>query len=194
MKREFVTLKVDNDVLDRIRKDYESFLCPNNGEYIEFFARIKPRAASRVRAEQEKAAARDAVIVGDAWAVDAACSGNPGPMEYRCVDLADGKEVFHFGPIYGTNNIGEFLAIVHALALQKQLGIRRTIYSDSRNAMAWARAGHCRTKLPLHAKSEQVLRLVERAEAWLAKNGISVPVLKWQTELWGEVPADFGRK
>ena len=60
--------------------------------------------------------------------------------------------------------------------------------------MAWARAGHCRTKLPLHAKSEQVLRLVERAEAWLAKNGISVPVLKWQTELWGEVPADFGRK
>lgn len=155
---------------------------------------IKPRAASRVRAEQEKAAARDAVIVGDAWAVDAACSGNPGPMEYRCVDLADGKEVFHFGPIYGTNNIGEFLAIVHALALQKQLGIRRTIYSDSRNAMAWARAGHCRTKLPLHAKSEQVLRLVERAEAWLAKNGISVPVLKWQTELWGEVPADFGRK
>ena len=155
---------------------------------------IKPRAASRVRAEQEKAAARDTVIVGDAWAVDAACSGNPGPMEYRCVDLADGKEVFHFGPIYGTNNIGEFLAIVHALALQKQLGIRRTIYSDSRNAMAWARAGHCRTKLPLHAKSEQVLRLVERAEAWLAKNGISVPVLKWQTELWGEVPADFGRK
>lgn len=155
---------------------------------------IKPRAASRVRAEQEKAAARDAVIMGDAWAVDAACSGNPGPMEYRCVDLADGKEVFHFGPIYGTNNIGEFLAIVHALALQKQLGIRRTIYSDSRNAMAWARAGHCRTKLPLHAKSEQVLRLVERAEVWLAKNGISVPVLKWQTELWGEVPADFGRK
>ena len=75
-----------------------------------------------------------------------------------------------------------------------ELGIRRTIYSDSRNAMAWARAGHCRTKLPLHAKSEQVLRLVERAEAWLAKNGISVPVLKWQTELWGEVPADFGRK
>ena len=155
---------------------------------------IKPRAASRVRAEQEKAAARDAVIVGDAWAVDAACSGNPGPMEYRCVDLADGKEVFHFGPIYGTNNIGEFLAIVHALALQKQLGIRRTIYSDSLNAMALARAGLCRTKLPLHAKSEQVLRLVERAEAWLAKNGISVPVLKWQTELWGEVPADFGRK
>ena len=155
---------------------------------------IKPRAASRVRAEQEKAAARDMAIVGDAWAVDAACSGNPGPMEYRCVDLFDGKEVFHFGPIYGTNNIGEFLAIVHALALQKQMGIRRTIYSDSQNAMAWARAGHCRTKLPLHAKSEQVLRLVERAEAWLAKNGIGVPVLKWQTELWGEVPADFGRK
>ena len=133
-------------------------------------------------------------VTANAWAVDAACSGNPGRMEYRGIDLATGAVVFHYGPVFGTNNIGEFLAIVHALALQKQLGIRRTIYSDSRNAMAWARAGHCRTKLPLHAKSEQVLRLVERAEAWLAKNGISVPVLKWQTELWGEVPADFGRK
>ena len=47
-----------------------------------------------------------------AWAVDAACSGNPGPMEYRGIDLATGAEIFHFGPVHGTNNIGEFLAIV----------------------------------------------------------------------------------
>ena len=25
-----------------------------------------------------------------AWAVDAACSGNPGPMEYQCIDLQTG--------------------------------------------------------------------------------------------------------
>ena len=133
-------------------------------------------------------------IVGDAWAVDAACSGNPGPMEYRCVDLADGKEVFHYGPTFGTNNIGEFLAIVHALALMKQQGIRRTIYSDSRNAMNWVRHGHCKTRLPMSQKSAMVHDLIIRAERWLAANPIDVPILKWQTDEWGEVPADFGRK
>ena len=70
-------------------------------------------------------------VTADAWAVDAACSGNPGPMEYRGIDLATGAVVFHYGPVHGTNNIGEFLAIVHALALMEQKGIRKTIYSDS---------------------------------------------------------------
>ena len=53
-----------------------------------------------------------AEVVANAWAVDAACSGNPGPMEYQAIDLATGAQVFHFGPMHGTNNIGEFLAIV----------------------------------------------------------------------------------
>lgn len=61
-------------------------------------------------------------VTADAWAVDAACSGNPGPMEYQAIDLATGARVFHFGPMKGTNNIGEFLAIVHALALMQQQG------------------------------------------------------------------------
>ena len=52
-------------------------------------------------------------VPAEALAVDAACSGNPGPMEYRGVYLRTGETVFHFGPVYGTNNIGEFLAIVH---------------------------------------------------------------------------------
>ena len=43
-------------------------------------------------------------VSADAWAVDAACSGNPGKMEYRCIDLATGAVVFHFGPVFGTNH------------------------------------------------------------------------------------------
>lgn len=155
---------------------------------------IRPKAASRVSAEAERKAAALLPIVGDAWAVDAACSGNPGPMEYRCVDLKDGKEVFHFGPLYGTNNIGEFLAIVHALALLRQRGERRTIYSDSRNAMLWIKGKRCKTKLPLDAKSKPLFEIVERAERWLNNNPVECPILKWQTDQWGEVPADFGRK
>ena len=127
-------------------------------------------------------------------AVDAACSGNPGLMEYRGVYLLTGQEVFHFGPVYGTNNIGEFLAIVHGLALQKQKGLCMTIYSDSRNALGWVKQKKCKTKLERNARTEQLFQLIERAEKWLRENTYDIPVLKWQTDVWGEVPADFGRK
>ena len=94
-------------------------------------------------------------VVANAWAVDAACSGNPGPMEYQAIDLATGAQVFHFGPMHGTNNIGEFLAIVHALALMEQQGIRdRVIYSDSYNAILWVRKKQCKTKLERNAQNE----------------------------------------
>ena len=128
-------------------------------------------------------------------AVDAACSGNPGPMEYRGVYLLTGQQIFHFGPIFGTNNIGEFLAIVHALALMKQKGIRMTIYSDSRNALAWIKQKKCKTKLERTPKTEEVFQMIERAETWLKTHTYAdIPLLKWETEEWGEVPADFGRK
>ena len=128
-------------------------------------------------------------------AVDAACSGNPGPMEYRGVYLLTGQEIFHFGPVYGTNNIGEFLAIVHALALMKQKNISMTIYSDSRNALSWIKQKKCKTKLERTTKTEELFQMIERAENWLKTHTYSeIPVLKWETEEWGEVPADFGRK
>jgi ribonuclease HI len=84
----------------------------------------------------------------EAIAVDAACSGNPGKLEYRGVLLRSGKELFHEGPFEeGTNNIGEFLAIVHALALQDQQRTHYPIYSDSANALLWVKKKHCNTKL-----------------------------------------------
>lgn len=133
-------------------------------------------------------------IEHEALAVDAACSGNPGMMEYRGVYLRTGKEVFHFGPIWGTNNIGEFLAIVHALALLEQKGLRMTIYSDSRNAMAWVKQKRCKTQLALDARSQQVHDTIARAEAWLKSHSVNCPIVKWETQDWGEIPADFGRK
>lgn len=133
-------------------------------------------------------------VRADAWAVDAACSGNPGRMEYRGVDLRTGAVVFSLGPIYGTNNIGEFLAIVHALALMQKQGCHDAIYSDSRNALKWVRERRCRTTLKETARSAAVFELVRRAEAWLRNNSYENPLLKWDTRRWGEVPADFGRK
>lgn len=134
-------------------------------------------------------------VSAQAWAVDAACSGNPGPMEYRCVDLATGAEVFHFGPVHGTNNIGEFLAIVHALALMERDGIKgKIIYSDSRNAMLWVKKKQCKTKLARTPRTEQLYQIIARAENWLRTHQINTSILKWETQKWGEVPADFGRK
>ncbi len=133
-------------------------------------------------------------VRADAWAVDAACSGNPGPMEYQGIDLATGEQVFHFGPVRGTNNIGEFLAIVHALALMEQRGLHKTIYSDSYNAILWVSKKKCKTKLERNAKTEQLFQVIARAERWLATHSYHTPIIKWETKQWGEVPADFGRK
>lgn len=128
-------------------------------------------------------------------AVDAACSGNPGKMEYRGVETSTGREIFRQGPFeLGTNNIGEFLAIVHGLAFLKSQNSVLPIYSDSVNALAWVKAKHCRTKLERCAKNEELFQLIERAENWLKQNSFSTKLLKWPTTEWGEIPADFGRK
>ena len=131
----------------------------------------------------------------DGWAVDAACSGNPGPMEYQCIDLATGAQVFHFGPLHGTNNIGEFLAIVHALALLDKMGnTTKAIYSDSYNAILWVTKRQCKTKLDCTPQTEQLYQIIARAERWLQTHSYKNPLIKWETKKWGEVPADFGRK
>lgn len=127
-------------------------------------------------------------------AVDAACSGNPGKMEYRGVHVASAQEVFHFGPVFGTNNIAEFLAIVHGLAWMKQKQIDLPVYSDSVNAINWVKAKKCRTKLPLTAKTKELFDVIARAEAWLHNNTYTTRIMKWETSRWGEIPADFGRK
>lgn len=134
-------------------------------------------------------------VKANAWAVDAGCSGNPGPMEYQCVDLATGATVFHYGPVWGTNNIGEFLAIVHALALMDKQRIRdRVIYSDSYNAILWIKKKKCKTTLERTPKTEELYQVIARAEQWLRAHAVTIPIIKWETKKWGEIPADFGRK
>lgn len=134
-------------------------------------------------------------IIKKSLAVDAACSGNPGLMEYRGVFTASGEEIFHQGPFEdGTNNIGEFLAIVHALAFLKKNGNDLPIYSDSRNAIKWIEKKKCNTTLKKTDRNHYIFELIERAEKWLNLNTYKNPIIKWETSKWGEIPADFGRK
>ena len=130
-----------------------------------------------------------------ALAVDAACSGNPGLLEFRGVIADTGTEIFRRGPFpKGTNNIGEFLALVLGLAYLKQHNLPWALYTDSVTALAWVRQKKCKTKLEFDNTNLELLMMIRKAEQWLAQNTYTTRVLKWETSLWGEIPADFGRK
>lgn len=135
-----------------------------------------------------------AVPVLDSIAVDAACSGNPGVMEYRGVYVATRQQLFHYKAAVGTNNIGEFLGIVHGLSYLKKHHLDKILYSDSAIAINWVKRKECRSKLPLTTETAELWNLVRRAEAWLEGNSYSTEIRKWDTDSWGEIPADFGRK
>ena len=156
-------------------------------DYIDFTGKnAKPKP---VISEAERAR-----IVWDSIAVDAASSGNPGVMEYQGVLTANGQQLFHQKFELGTNNIGEFLALVHGLAYLKQQGKNTPIYTDSKIAMGWITAKKCRTKLARTRKTEALYQIIARAEKWLQSNTFSNKIMKWETKVWGEIPADFGRK
>ena len=130
-----------------------------------------------------------------ALAVDAACSGNPGKLEFRGVIADTGTQVFHRGPyIGGTNNIGEFLAIVLGLAYLQKHNLPWVLYSDSKTAIAWIKQKKCKTQLEWNAENQELLLAVRAAEKWLSEHTWTTPIYKWNTEHWGEIPADFGRK
>lgn len=133
--------------------------------------------------------------VMDSISVDAACSGNPGVLEYRGVYTRTGEEIFRRGPYpEGTTNIGEFLAIVTGLAWLQQKGWNVPLYSDSRNGLSWTMQKRVNTKLVRTSKNDELFQVIEKALNWLHSNSYDTKLLKWETAAWGEIPADFGRK
>ncbi|MEW7289659.1 ribonuclease H1 domain-containing protein [Aquimarina sp. 2304DJ70-9] len=161
-----------------------------NGDYEDYKGKSKPKKT--LTAEQLSKIGEPNLY---SIAVDAASSGNPGKMEYRGVDTQTEKQLFHQGPFaQGTNNIGEFLALVHGLAHLKKKNSDRIIYSDSKIAIGWVKQKTCRTKLKRSAKNAAMFELVDRAIQWLKTNTYTTKIVKWETKAWGEIPADFGRK
>ena len=162
-----------------------------NRNYFDFVSRNKSSKSNLSESALKKIGEPNLYSIS----VDAASSGNPGKMEYRGVDTQTKKQLFIQGPFpQGTNNIGEFLAIVHGLALLKNKNSDRIIYTDSRTAMSWVRKKICNTKLKRNAKNKSLFELVDRAVKWLQTNDYKTKIVKWETKAWGEIPADFGRK
>jgi len=169
--------------------------------YKSFPSRLEAENAFKDKAHlhiQKKTQTRTSLpssIIRDSICVDGAWNTATGDMEYRGVYLLTGEEIFRKGPYFdGTNNIGEFLAIVHALALLEKKGHKKPVYSDSRTAIAWVRNKRANTKLQPTGRNDELFDLIARAENWLREHNSCCPVLKWETSLWGEIPADFGRK
>lgn len=151
------------------------------------------KPVKKVMSSAEKA--RYGEPVQNSLAVDAACSGNPGVMEYQGVMVDSRKQVFHQGPFpQATVNIGEFLALVHGLAYLKQKELEIPIYSDSTIAISWVKRKKANTKLPETQINKNVFDMMRRAEVWLQQNTWKNEILKWETSVWGEIPADFDRK
>lgn len=162
----------------------------NPGDYIG--KDVKPIPGAGLSADELK---RIGKPIENSIAVDAACSGVPGPVEYQGVYVGSNQLLFRKGPyVDGTNNIGEFLALVHALAWLKQQKLDLPIYSDSRTAISWVKKKKCNSKHVRSAKNKEIYDLVDRADKWLSSNTWSNKILKWETKVWGEIPADFGRK
>lgn len=160
-----------------------------NGNYNDYKGKTTPKIVDK------ELLARIGEPNYNSIAVDAACSGNPGIMEYRGVETKTAKELFKVGPFnQGTNNVGEFLALVHGLAFLKKNNSNLILYSDSRIAISWVRQKKCKTNLKETAVNKTIFDLVRRAENWLKTNTYSTPIAKWETKVWGEIPADFGRK
>lgn len=128
-------------------------------------------------------------------AVDAACSSATGNMEYQGIDLFSGARIFHASYARGTNNIGEFLAIVHGLSwIHREKKADYALYSDSKIALRWVKEKCCKTNVSPNKDNDQLFAVIRRAEERLQTHQYTTPLLKRDTEAWGEIPADFGRK
>ncbi len=175
---------------------YKSFLTKESAEkaFAEGYEKVKGVDA-RILAFTDEQKNLIGQPVLESIAVDAAYSSGTKMMEYQGVNTLDKSVIFRRGPFPdGTINVGEFLALVHGLALLKKQGSKIPVYSDSRTAISWVKRKKANTKMPRTAKNEVLFDLIRRAEEWLKNNTYENPVLKWETKYWGEIPADFNRK
>lgn len=126
--------------------------------------------------------------------VDASSIRVPGPTEYQGFLMPEKRRLFGVSIGLATNNIGEFLAIVHALAYLYKHESNLPIYSDSVTALSWVLKKKVKSDLTRDARTEEAWALVDRALQWLNTHQVTNRILKWETEHWGENPADYGRK
>jgi len=116
---------------------------------------------------------------------------NPGFTEYRGMDLQTNQVIFHTKIGFASNNVGEYCAIVEALCWCERNNKHVTIYSDSKIAINWI----MRQRTSSGAKiCKDAFELFKECENYVRKMKY-VHHIKWfDKRIYGEIPADFGRK
>jgi len=128
--------------------------------------------------------------------VDASIRQNPGgKFIYRGLDLATKEVIFDFTnelDYRGTNNIGEFLALVDGIrAVKDRPREERVIYTDSLNALRWVSNKECRTKFRYQGTDD----LINDALNFLHYElDYEVSLRHWDKIRWGEPISDYGLK
>jgi len=139
------------------------------------------------------------------FVVDGSTRGNPGPSEYRAMNLATGEVVFHCKIGIATNNITEFIALAHCVLYCIQNDLTTEIYTDSQTALSWLRKKSTNSSLPNNEKTAIARDYMNRIIAKLKDVNIiydgidtkvndNIIVSKWYSSEYGEIPADFGYK
>jgi len=119
-----------------------------------------------------------------------------GVVEWQAVDLVSGQTIHASRPYeYGNINLAEFIAIVDALSLLHANGNTSTpVYSDSLTAIAWVKNRKMKTRHPRTGNAYRIMGLADASMDWLLDTKPMNPVRFWDNVLWGENPADYGRK
>lgn len=133
----------------------------------------------------------------DVLTVDGASNGTH--CEYQAVWHPSREQAFASKRFEnGTNNIAEFLGLVHAIKYLMEHNKPLKVYTDSVTAMAWIRDKKANTTAHLTGKAtNELTQLITEAEQFLQQNAAilnKAEILKWDTKHWGEIPADYGRK
>ena len=189
----YVVWKGNNPGVYRSWEKCQNEIINVNGALFKSFASLEEAKKAYDQGYEEYKKSLDHINISDgpelnSISVDAASSGNPGLMEYQGVDTNTKEILFKMGPFNNaTNNIGEFLALVHGIAILEKKSDKKIIYSDSITAMSWVRKKHCQSKLKRNEENEEVFVLVERAITWLKENNYSIIIKKWDTKNWGEI-------
>ena len=176
-----------------VYKSFDSEELANEAFYDDSKEHVGKNKKKPQLTEQQKKKYGEPIL--ESISVDGASSSRGGMSEYRGVFTHNAKEIFRQGPFpEGTNNLMEFLALVHALSLCKRDGVTLPIYSDSRTAILWVRKKEIKTTKKRTKNNEELFDLIDRALIWLKENDYQNKILKWETKVWGEIPADFNRK
>ena len=176
-----------------VYKSFDSEELANEAFYDDSKEHVGKNKKKPQLTEQQKKKYGEPIL--ESISVDGASSSRGGMSEYRGVFTNNGKEIFRRGPFPdGTNNLMEFLALVHALSLCKRDNVTLPIYSDSRTAILWVNKKEIKTTKKRTKNNEELFGLIDRALIWLKENDYQNKILKWETKVWGEIPADFNRK